>query len=380
MLDPATVFLNHGSFGATPLAVLDHQSAIRAQMEANPVRFVAVEMRPMLADAIEQAARFVGADPDGFAFVTNATTGVNTVLASLEPGPGHEILVTDHGYEACILAAESVAGRTGAAVVIAHLPSVIDDPQQVIDGVVAAVTRRTRLAVIDHVTSATALVLPIAEIVAALAERGVATIVDGAHAPGMLDLDVTSIGAAAYTGNWHKWVCAPKGAGFLWVAPEWRDRVRPLVVSHGAGQTDGDPFRATFDWTGTFDASPYLSVPAAIDAVGGMMEGGWPVVRERNRTVALEMRQRVIDAVGLTPTGPESMSGSMAAFVVPRRWVVGAPVDAARSLTLRLLDERIAVGSSSRRGSPDLFLRISAHLHTEADDVEPLITVLRTWN
>ena len=109
------------------------------------------------------------------------------------------------------------------------------------------------------------------------------------------------------------------------------------------------------------------------------MEGGWPVVRERNRTVALEMRQRVIDAVGLTPTGPESMSGSMAAFVVPRRWVVGAPVDAARSLTLRLLDERIAVGSSSRRGSPDLFLRISAHLHTEADDVEPLITVLRTW-
>ncbi|MFH1105045.1 MAG: aminotransferase class V-fold PLP-dependent enzyme [Actinomycetota bacterium] len=378
-LDPATVFLNHGSFGAVPRQVLQHQQDLRDRMESDPVRFFVTEHPGLLGEAVQRCARFVGADPEGFAFVTNATTGVNTVLRAAPLSPGDEILVTDHEYEACILAAEYVARRRGGSVSIARIPSVVDDPQQVIDAVLGAVTPATRLAVIDHVTSATALVLPVAEIVAALAERGVDAVVDGAHAPGMVDLDVRAVGAATYTGNWHKWVCSPKGAAFLWVSPGWRDRVRPLVISHGAGEEGVDRFRATFDWTGTADPSAYLSVPAAIEAVGGMMEGGWPAIRARNRAVALEMRRRVIDALGLTPTGPESTVGSMAAFVVPERWVSGPPSDAARNLILRLLDAGVTIGASSRRGSPDVFLRVSAHLHTEADDVEALIGVLRGW-
>lgn len=378
-LDPTTVFLNHGSFGATPRQVLDHQQDLRRRIEDNPVRFMVAEYPGLLATAIERCAGFVAADPDGFAFVTNATTGVNTMLRSAALSPGDEILVTDHGYEACILAAEHVARLRGGTVAIAAIPSTVQGADQVVGAIMEAVTPATRLAVIDHVTSATALVLPIAEIVAGLGDRGIDTIVDGAHAPGMVGLEVAGIGAVAYTGNWHKWVCAPKGAGFLWVAPHWRDRVRPLVISHGAGESGVDPFRATFDWTGTADPSPYLSVPEAIETVGGMMEGGWPAIRERNQAVAREMRRRVIDALGLTPTGPESMVGSMAAFLVPEQWVSRSAGDAARALILRLLDDGITVGASARRGSPEVFLRLSAHLHTEVDDVEPLIAHLRTW-
>jgi isopenicillin-N epimerase len=376
-LDPATVFLNHGSFGAAPRAVLEHQQALRDQMEANPVRFISIERHALLAEAVERSARFVGADPAGYAFVSNATTGVNTVLRDAPITPGDEILVTDHEYEACILAAEHVARRRQASVVVVELPSTITGPGQVLEAIVGAITPRTRLAIVDHVTSATALVLPVVDIVAALTEAGVETIVDGAHAPGMVDLDVDSIGAAAYVGNWHKWVCAPKGAGFMYVADRWRDRVRPLVISHGAGERAVDGFRASFDWTGTGDLTPFLSVPTAIDVVGGMMEGGWPAVRERNRLVALEMRRRLIDSLGLVPAGPESMIGSMASFLVPHRWIDHASVDVSRDLITRLLDRGVTVGASLRRGSPDLFIRVSAHLHTEADDVEALIEVLR---
>jgi len=378
-LDPGTTFLNHGSFGATPRAVLAHQQALRERMESNPVRFFAVDRDGLVASAVARSASFVGADPDGFAFVTNATTGVNTILRDAPIEAGDEIVVIDHEYEACILAAEHVARRRGASVVVAPVPSVVEGPDAVVAAFVGAVTPRTKVAIVDHVTSATALVLPVDRIVAELADRGVATIVDGAHAPGMVDLDVTALGAAAYVGNWHKWVCAPKGAGFLWVGTAWRDRVRPLVTSHGAGEVGGDPFRATFDWTGTADPTAFLSVPVAIDLVGGMLEGGWPAIRRRNREVCLAMRRRLVDEIGLHPTGPEEMVGAMAGFLVPPRWVSGEPSEAAHGLIGRLLDEGITVGSSPRRDSPDVFIRVSAHLHTDVADIGPLIEVLERW-
>jgi isopenicillin-N epimerase len=378
-LDPATTFLNHGSFGATPRAVLAHQQALRRRMEANPVRFFAVDRDGLVADAVTRSAAFVGADPDGYAFVPNATTGVNTVLRDAPLEAGDEILVIDHEYEACILAAEHVARRRGASVVVAPLPSVVDGPDAVVAAFLGAVTPRTRVAIVDHVTSATALVLPVARIVAELSARGIATIVDGAHAPGMVDLDVSSLGAAAYVGNWHKWVCAPKGAGFVWVGEAWRDRVRPLVTSHGAGEVDGDPFRATFDWTGTADPTALLSVPVAIDVVGTMLDGGWPAIRRRNREVCLAMRRRIVEEIGLRATGPETMVGAMASFVVPPQWLEGRPADAAHGLIVRLLEEGITVGSSARRGSSDVFIRVSAHLHTDVDDVGRLIEVLDRW-
>lgn len=383
LLDPEICFLNHGSFGAVPRAVMDHQRALMERVEADPVRFVSLDLQELLAAARVEAARFVGADPDGFAFVTNATTGTNTLLRSAPIRPGDEILVTDHGYEACNLAAEHVAARRGATVGYARIPVPVTDGKQVREAILAAVGPATRWAVIDHITSPTGLVFPVREIVSDLAERGVRTIVDGAHAPGQVDLDIDSVGAAAYTGNWHKWTCAPKGAGFLWVAPDWREDVRPLVISHGAGHrgVDGDRFRATFDWVGTADATPYLTVPFAIDAVAAMLDGGWPAIIERNRTVVGRMRDRIVDAVGLETVGPDEMVGSMVAFRTPTAWHGSLePSDAARRLLQRLEDDHgVVVGVATRRGTGDVFLRISAHLHTEVDDVERLIDAVRTF-
>jgi isopenicillin-N epimerase len=381
-LDPELVFLNHGSFGAVPTAVLDYQRALVDHMESNPVRFIYLHLPELLAAARERAAAFVGADPDDFAFVPNATTGTNALLRSAPIEAGDEILVTDHGYEACTLAAEHIASRRGATVGFARIPVPVEGPDQVRQAILDAVTPRTRWAVIDHITSPTALVLPVGEIVRDLADRGVRTIVDGAHAPGQVALDVSDIGAAAYTGNWHKWTSAPKGSGFVWVSPDWREEVRPLVISHGAGHrgSDGERFRATFDWTGTGDFTPYLSVPTALDVVGGMFPGGWPAIGARNHDVVIGMRDRLVEAFDLEAAGPESMTGSMVSMRVLDRWRRSPdPAQAAREF-LRVLDleHGVTVGVATRRNTDDVLFRISAHLHTEVDAVERLIGALRT--
>jgi len=319
-LDPAVDFLNHGSFGATPLPVLAAQAAWRDELEREPVRFMVERFEPELASAREALAAFVGADAADIAFVTNATGGCNAVLRSLELEPGDEILTTDHAYNAVKNAMAFVADRAGAHLVVAEVPFPLASADEALERVLAAVTPRTRLAVLDHVTSATAMVLPIGRIVAALRDRGVDTLVDGAHAPGMLDLDIAGIGAAYYAGNLHKWVCAPKGSGFLWVRPDRQDRIHPLVISHGANlPLDGRTrFRLEFDWQGTADPSAWLAVSAALQFGSDLQPGGWPALRERNRALALEARDLLCAATGEPPPMPDAMIGSMA--TVPLAW------------------------------------------------------------
>jgi isopenicillin-N epimerase len=314
MLDPAVDFLNHGSFGATPRPVLEAQRAWRDRMEAEPTRFFAEELEPALDGARNRLAAFVGADAQDVAWVPNATAGFNTVLRSVRLEPGDELLTTDHAYNAARNAMEAVAVAAGARVVVAAVPFPLDDAGQVIEAVMDCVTARTRLALIDHATSATALVFPIAELVAALAGRGVETLVDGAHGPGMVELALEQLGAAYYTGNCHKWLCAPKGSAFLHVRRDLRDSVRPLVVSHGANspRTDRSRFHLEFDWTGTADPSAYLSVPAAIDFIERLLPGGWPEARDRCRRLALEARDLLCAALEVEPPTPDAMIGAMA--------------------------------------------------------------------
>lgn len=379
-LDPEVVFLNHGSFGACPRAVLALQAELRARMERQPVRFFVRELQGLLDAAREEVAAFVGADPRDLVFVRNATEGVASVLASLALAPGDEILLTSHGYNACNNAVRHLAGRTGATVKVAEIPFPISGPDAVVEAVRAAVGPRTRLALVDHVTSPTGLVLPIAAIVAALAERGVETLVDGAHAPGMLPLDVSAIGAAYYTGNFHKWVCAPKGAAMLHVRRDRQAGLHPAVISHGYNAPrPTSQLHVEFDWTGTSDPSPWLCVPAALRAMAAMVPGGWPEVRARNHALVCAGRRVIAEAVGAALPAPEAMLGSLASVALP-------PGDGA-PLTTPLYSDPLQDALLLRHGvevpippwpaPPRRLLRISAQIYNEIGDYEALARALR---
>ena len=317
-LDPGVLHLNHGSFGACPRPVLAAQSELRARLERDPMGFFITELEPLWDEARCALAEFVGAPAQDVALLSNATSAVSAVLRSLEFSPGDEILTTNHEYNACRNALDMVAGRAGARLVTARIPFPVEGPEAIVAAVLGAVTPRTRLLLIDHVTSPTALVLPIEPIIRACAARGIDTLVDGAHGPGMLDLRVDGLGCAYYAGNLHKWVCAPKGAAFLYVRPDRQACIRPLAISHGANspRRDRSRFQLEFDWTGTDDPTAQLCIPHAIRWLGSLLPGGWAAVRDRNRALAAEARALLAAALGTPPPCPESMLGSMAALIL----------------------------------------------------------------
>ena len=378
-LDRDVVFLNHGSFGACPTAVLRHQAALRAEMEAEPVRFLSRELDDRLGAARAALAAFVGADPDDLAFVTNATSGVNAVLRSRTFAAGDELLTTDHAYNACRNTLHFVAERAGARVVTVTLPVPVRAPDDVVEAVLAGVTPRTRLALIDHVTSPTALILPVERLTAELTARGVEVLIDGAHAPGMVPLSLATLGATYYSGNCHKWLCAPKGSAFLWTRREAQPGVRPLTISHGA--TAAHPgrsrFRLEFDWTGTTDPTAWLTVPRAIEYLGGLVPGGWPALMAANRALALEARRVVGAVAGTAPLCPDAMVGSIAAVRLPDGttdvgWRRPDPLQA------RLYEGwSIEVPVMSWPAAPRRLVRISAQLYNRYQHYERLAEALR---
>jgi isopenicillin-N epimerase len=373
LLDPDVTHLNHGSFGAAPIRVLEDQNDWRRRLESNPVRFFDEEYYPALAEARSRLVGFLGGDEVSTAFVPNATSGVNAVLASLRLEKGDEIVVTNHEYNACSNAARAWAGRVGAEVVEVPVPYPPESPKVVVERIMMAVSPRTRLVMVDHVTSPTALIFPVEAVVAAL-EPEVPVLIDGAHAPGMLDLDVGALGASYYVGNLHKWVCAPKGAGFISVAERHADTIQPTVISHGWNMQAPDQPRmhALFDWTGTDDPSARLAIPAAIDTMGNAHPDGWEGVRSANHTLVLEGRRIVADALGLGPGPGEEWIGSMAALVLPGEPEEGVIVD---ELTSRLRhNHAIEVPVFSWQGRR--ILRLSAQRYNRLDDYRRLVDAL----
>ncbi len=384
--DPKITFLNHGSFGACPEPVLEVQRAWRDRMEAEPVQFLNDDLPGLLDESRGAVGQFLGADPEGLAFLPNATTGVNTVLQSLRFEPGDELLTNDHEYNATINAMRAVAARDGARVVVARVPLPISSADGAADAILAAVTERTRLVLVSHVTSPTALILPVEALVAELDRRGIDTLVDAAHAPGMVPVAVDALGAAYWTGNGHKWLCGPKGTAVLWVREDRRDRIHPLVVSHGANaQLAGRTrFRHEFDWVGTSDPTGFLALPAAIDwmARAAPDGGGWPAVMAANHDLAIKARDILADALGIEAPAPDAMLGSMAALPLT---IPSADDDAADALRRTLVAEHNiqapiggwpARAARTEKGPSQILLRISAQLYNEPADYERLARAL----
>jgi len=379
LLDPSITYLNHGSFGATPKIVLAKQDELRRRMEAEPVRFLVREIEPLLDEARSDLASFVGAAPEDLAFLPNATAGVNGVLRSLDLSANDELLVTTHEYNACRNALNFVAERSGATVKVADIPFPVGSSDEVLERVVDAATDRTRLLVIDHITSQTALILPVARIVAEMSARGIDTLVDGAHAPGQTPLDIPAIGSAYYTGNLHKWVCAPKGAAFLFVREDKRDAVRPMAISHGANspRTDRSRFHLEFDWTGTFDPTPWMCVGEALRFLPTLVPGGWPEVMRRNHALVMRGRDILCDALHIDKLAPDALLSSMAAVPLPD----GAPIELSPLSIDPLQDallERFSIEVPIMQWpkAPKRVLRISAQLYNTVDEYERLADAL----
>ena len=379
-LDPSVQFLNHGSFGACPRAVLDAQDRWRARLERQPVQFLARELEALLDVARAELAAFIGAAPANVAWVSNATAGVNAVLRSRAWNAGDELLATDHTYNACRNVLDLVAVQSGARVIVARIPFPLASAAQVVDALLECVTSRTRVALVDHVTSPTGLVLPIEQIVRELAARGVDVLVDGAHAPGMLPLDVTRLGAPYYAGNCHKWICAPKGAGFLYVRPDRQPEVRPVVVSHGANspRRDRSRFLLEFDWMGTDDPTPALCVPEALRFMDALLPGGWSELRARNRALALQARSRLCEALEVPQPAPEDMIGSLAAVPLPPgNWLSASPLYT-DPLQQTLLERwNIEVPIVPWPAAPARLVRISAQAYNAPEQYERLAAALR---
>jgi isopenicillin-N epimerase len=330
--DSSMAFLNHGSFGACPLPVLEYQRQLKQELERESMDFLMRKSQPLIDRSRQVLCELVGADPADLVFVANATAGVNAVLRSLSFQPGDEILTTAHDYNACRNAANYVAQRSGAKVVETPLPLPIDSPERVVDAVMEQVTARTKLAMLDHITSPTAIVFPIEEIVRRLAERNIDVLIDGAHAPGMVPLNLRRLGAAYYTGNCHKWLCAPKGAGFLHVRRDRQPGIVPPVIGHGYNKPRPGytRFQDLFDWPGTFDPTPWICVGRSIELLSGLLEGGLPALMRRNNELAVWARRMLLEQ--LCRTGFQPVDRGRTGFQPVDRGRTGfQPVDRGRT-------------------------------------------------
>ena len=364
-LDPAIAYLNHGGFGLTPNAVFVAQAEWRARIERNPTRFMALEIEPQLRVAAAKVAAAIGASGEDLVFVENATTGLNAVLRALDFEPGDEILITSLAYPAIRKAAQYAAARTGARLVEAEVKLPLTGDAELLRAVAGRLSIRTKLAIFDHVASHSALKLPAAELTRLAHEAGARVMIDGAHAPGMVALDVRSIGAEWYAGNLHKWYFAPRSCGFLWAAKAVQPMTHPLAISHGYGRG----FREEFEWTGTRDVTATLAAPAALDFHARL---GGATLMARNQALAQEAGALLARHWGTELTGPLAAFGAMATVRLP---LVGTQDDArAKAITDELFEtHRIAAPVVLLGGA--CWIRIAAQAYNERGEYERLATL-----
>lgn len=369
-LDPDATYLNHGTVGVTPHVVLEAQQAWRDRMERHPSRFMLRELWSftgsdtqgitLMRDAAAQVAAFVGAKADNLVFIDNTSAGVNAVVRALPLAAGDEILITDHAYGGIVTAIQYAAGRAGARVVTAEMPYPAFSASECVNRIEQALTPRTRLVIVDHISAESALVFPVREIVQLCRAKGVMVLVDGAHVPGQIPLDVDAIGADIYIANLHKWAMAPRSSAFMVAAPEHHDWLHPVVISWGFGTG----FTQEFDWVGTRDPSPWLTAPAGISF---LQEQGGQRLMLRNHELAWWAARHLTGAWGTPLEIDESMVASMVSVMTPER--IGTTKPEAVALRDRLLfNHNIEVQAHARAGR--VWVRLCAQAYNDESDIE----------
>jgi isopenicillin-N epimerase len=369
LLDPDIAFLNHGSFGACPRPVFERYQAWQRELERQPVEFLGRRQRDLLAGARAALGDYLNADPDEVVYVPNVTTALNIVAHSLPLDPCDEILTTDHEYGALERTWTFVGEQRGARLIVQKLPIPLDDPQAVIEAVWAGVTDRTRVLFLSHITSPTAVILPIKPLIDRAREQGIWTVIDSAHAPGQIELDLTALGADFVGGNLHKWALSPKGAGFLYVRRELQHLINPLVISWGWRPRDpwATPFVDAIQRQATHDPSAYLSVPAAIEY---QRERDWPRVRQECHELVRLARAGMAELTSVAPlvTDDPQWFSQMAVLPLP------SDLDG-EALTRRLYDEhRVEIPFTHWGEVP--CLRVSVQGYNTRQDIERLLVAV----
>ena len=372
LLDPEIIFLNHGSFGACPKPVFDVYQQWQRELERQPVEFLGRRILDLLAGAREKLAEYLHCDVRDVVYFPNPTTAINMVVRSLDLQPGDEILTTDHEYGAMDRTWRYYCAKSGAKYIQRHIPLPVTSHADFVELFWAGVTPQTRIIFLSHITSTTALIFPAEEICRRAHEAGILYIVDGAHAPAHIQLDLSTLGADIYTGACHKWMMAPKGAAFLYARREMQERLDPLVVSWGydsePGYGSGNKFLDYHEWQGTRDLAAFLSVPAAIDF---QREQDWDHVRARCRGLVCAIQQEVNALTGIAPicAHPEEWLGQMVALPLP------AGVDGA-ALKKRLYDE-YGIEIPNTQFDKQSFLRLSAQGYNTEAELDFFVKTLR---
>lgn len=366
---PDITFLNHGSFGACPRPVFETYQEWQRRLEADPVEFLGRRINQMRYEALLPLATYLGTQADRIVFVRNTTVGLNIVARSLQLEPGDEVLATDHEYGASDRIWRFLCGRRGVSYINQPIPLPLESDEEMIEYLWRGVTPRTKVIFISHITAPTALIFPVAKVCQRARAAGILTVVDGAHAPGQITLDLDALGADFYIGNCHKWLCSPKGAAFLYALPERQALLQPLIVSWGwDSQTPGSStFQDYFGWVGTDDPASYLSVPAAISF---QREYNWDAVRVACHELAAIARQQITALIGTEPICPDSPNwwGQMCAILLP---------DGDASALERCLREVWHIEVPIMTWKNHRFIRISIQGYNSPSDIECLLMALR---
>jgi isopenicillin-N epimerase len=367
LLDPDVVYLNHGSFGACPKPVFEVYQYWQRELERQPVAFFAKRLEGLMAESRQQLGEYLGTAADNLIYLRNATAGVNTVAHSLNLQPDDEVLTTDHEYGACDSAMQFVCDRAGAKMIRQHIPLPLPSDEEIVELILSAVTPRTRLLFLSHITSATGLILPILELIRRARESGILTLIDGAHVPGQLDFELDVLGADFYTGNCHKWMCTPKGSAFLYVRPEHQAAIHPLVISWGynrpgVGYTTDEDFVTRHELQGTLDPAAYLSIPAAIEF---MSDHDWSAMRQDRHALAAETQQRLCDLTdSIIPVREDAFA---------QMCLAPLPVDTEQQMIKsRLIDDyhiEVPINVWQNR----TFVRVSFQVYNTREDADALL-------